>query len=145
MESRVDKAISNFKNGYNCSQAVICAYCDLLGMDEELAFRTSEGFGGGMGQLRDTCGAVTAMFMLAGLKGSDGQLSEGKTKLNTYGTVKNMAEEFKNKNSSIMCRDLLGVDGAPKKRACIGCVQDAAMLIEKYLLEEEKQKPDNEW
>lgn len=136
MESRVEQAIQKHKEGYNCSQAVLCTYCDLLGVDQETAFRISEGFGAGMGGLRDTCGAVTALFMLIGLAESGGLAHEGKTKANTYKVVKNLAEEFKVKNGSIMCRELLNAEGANKKHTCPGCIADACKIAEEFLIKE---------
>ena len=133
MESRINLALEKFMNGYNCSQAVVCTYCDLFGMDEKTAFRISEGFGAGMGGLQDTCGAVTGMFMVASLKNSDGALENGSSKKETYPLIKEMADEFKEINSSTICRDLLKRDGSSRKRSCAGCVEDACKLIEKYL------------
>ena len=64
MENRVERAVTNHNRGYNCAQSVVCAYCELFGMDESAAFRLAEGFGGGMGGMQDgTCGAVAAMYM----------------------------------------------------------------------------------
>ena len=63
MDTRVEKTLEKRKQGYNCAQSVVCAYCELFGMDESTAFRLAEGFGGGMGGMQDgTCGAVTAML-----------------------------------------------------------------------------------
>lgn len=138
MDNRIEKALENHKKGYNCSQAVVCAYCDLFGVDEETAFRLSEGFGGGMGGMQETCGAVTGMYMLAGLKGSGGQLLCGKTKAETYKVIRQLAEEFKSMNSTVICRELLGKDGQPKKRSCQGCIEDASRLVETFLLDMEK-------
>lgn len=142
MESneRIEKALENHKKGYNCSQSIVCAYCDLFGVDEETAFRMSEGFGGGMGGMQDTCGAVTGMFMLAGLKGSGGHTLCGKTKAETYKTIRMLANQFKEMNSTIICRELLGTAGQPKKRSCQGCIEDASRLVEQYLLEQEDKK-----
>lgn len=145
---RVQKAVDLFKSGCNCSQAVICAYCDLFGMDEETAMRVSEGFGGGMGRMRLTCGAVSGMFMLAGLKYSKGVPKDLETRARIYDTVQQMAKAFEEKNGSIVCGDLLGINkpkdiGAEptkrdkefyKKRPCVGCVEDCARLVEEYLM-----------
>lgn len=146
---RVQKAIDLFKSGCNCSQAVICAYSDLFGMDGETAMRVSEGFGGGMGRMRLTCGAVSGMFMLVGLKYSKGIPKDLETRTKIYDTVQQMAKAFEEKNGSIVCGDLLGINkpkdtGATpterngefyKKRPCVGCVEDCARLVEKYLIE----------
>ena len=72
MEKRIKRAINNHQKGYNCSQAVLCAYHDLIGLEERQAFKIAEGFGSGMGGLRHTCGAVTARFMVASYFSSDG-------------------------------------------------------------------------
>lgn len=135
MENRIEIARKKHKEGYNCAQAVFCAYCDLLGMDEQTAFKFSEGFGGGMGGMHETCGAVTAMYMLAGLKHSDGLLDgEGKTKKETYSIVKQLAEEFKNSEGSTICRELLEKNKETRK-TCNDRVGSAAEVIEKLLLD----------
>ncbi|MDD6483211.1 MAG: C-GCAxxG-C-C family protein [Clostridiales bacterium] len=145
--TRKEKAKELFLNGYNCSQAVAGAYCDLFGMDFDDAMRASEGFGGGMGRLRLTCGAVSAMAMLAGLKYGKAQAKDLDTRTLVYETVQKMAGEFEEKNGSIICGELLGAarpkdNGAVpqkrdgefyKKRPCVGCVEDCAELVEKYL------------
>ena len=146
---RVQKAKELFKSGCNCSQAVLCAYCDLFGMDESMAMRVSEPFGGGMGRMRLTCGAVSGMFMLAGLKYSKGEANDIETRTKVYTTVRLLADEFKKINGSITCADLLGVnrpkdDGAKpsdrdahfyKTRPCEHCITDCAKIVEKYLLD----------
>ena len=65
MKATKETAVEKFKKGYNCCQAVACAYCEELGVKEEDMFRITEGFGSGMGGLKDTCGAVTGMFLLS--------------------------------------------------------------------------------
>lgn len=138
MESRIEQAAERHSKGYNCAQAVFCTYCDLVGIDEETAFKMSEGFGAGMGGLQDTCGAVTGMFMVISAKNSGGLEVAGKTKAKTYALIKKLGEEFREMNSSIMCRDLLGVNGK-KLRSCPGCIEDACKLVEKYLFNEEQE------
>ena len=145
-ESRVDKAVELFMKGFNCSQAVFMAYADLFGMDDETAARVSAGLGGGVGRLRETCGAVTAMAMLAGMKygAVDGKDSQNKQK--TYEIVREMVDEFKKTHSSIICRELLELQQAEKsakpdertpeyykKRPCVKNVEDAAKAVEKVL------------
>ena len=145
MINRVNLAEEKFLNGYNCSQAVLSAFCDLYGLDEVTAFKLSEGFGLGMGGYKDECGAVTGMFMTIGLANSDGKLSEGATKLDTYAKLKEAGEEFKEKMESLMCRDLLRKERDMKAAAsqeqieaskgknliCIECVKCAAEILEK--------------
>lgn len=133
MNERVQKALENHKNGYNCSQSVICAYCDLLGIDEKTAFIISEGFGGGMGGLQETCGAVTAMFMLAGMQNSCADVNAPKSKGSTYAIVRDLAKAFKDKNKSIVCKELKGLTGKPMLRTCDGCIEDACKIFEEHL------------
>ena len=81
MKSRVEIAKEKHRNGYNCCQAVVCTYCDLLGMDETLAFRASEAYGLGIAKRYETCGSVCGMMMLAGLKNSDANLEKPGSKV----------------------------------------------------------------
>lgn len=133
MTERYDKVMENFKKGYNCAQSVACAYCDLYGADEKETFRATECFGRGMGVM-GTCGAVSAMAYLVGLKVSDGNLDAPKSKLNCYDTLAPMTQEFLEKNKSMNCRELKGLDTGVMLRSCPGCMQDAAEIIEKNLL-----------
>ena len=112
MKSRVEETIARHDKGYNCAQAVVCTYCDLLGIDEETAFKMSEGFGFGMG-MTEVCGAVSGMTFIAGLKNSDGNLSAPKTKRDTYTLSREMAQKFKEKNGSYICAELKGIRGSP--------------------------------
>lgn len=133
MTERVQKAVENHKKGYNCAQAVACAYCDLFGADEKEVFKMSEAFGFGMGTM-GTCGAVSAMALLAGLKNSDGSLLKPQTKKVSYRTMKEMTQQFLDWNKSVTCAEIKGMNGGPVLRSCDGCVEDAARIIEKVLL-----------
>ena len=137
MTERYDKVTEKHAKGYNCAQAVACAYSDLFGVEEKEAFRATECFGRGMSTM-GTCGAVSAMAYLVGLKLSDADLEHPKTKLDCYNTLKPMQEAFLAKNKSLECRKLKGVDTGLPLRSCLGCMQDAAEIVEKYLLQEEK-------
>ena len=130
---RVAKALENHKKGYNCAQAVACAYADLFGVDEETAFKMTEGFGFGMGTM-GTCGAVSGMAALAGMKNSDGNLEAPATKKETYKLMKAMTKAFIDKNTSVICREIKGVDTGKVLRSCDGCIEDAATIIEETLL-----------
>lgn len=145
--SRQDKAEELFKSGYNCAQSMIGAYCDLFGLDFETAMKITEGLGGGMGRLRLTCGAVTAMFILAGMSKSKAAASDLETRADVYGTVQRMASDFKNIHGTVICAELLG-DIMPKdggsvptkrddefyaKRPCIACIRDCGAIVEKHL------------
>ncbi len=135
MESRVEKAVELHHKGYNCAQSIVCTYCDLFGIDEETAYKASEAFGFGMGQM-EVCGALTGACMLAGLKNSGGLAQVGKTKAQTYRLDRVLGEAFREMNKSVLCRDLKGVETGVVLRSCDGCVEDGARLVEKYLLED---------
>lgn len=134
MSTRSEKAIQLHHKGYNCAQAVVCAYCDLLGLSEEDAYRAAEGFGFGMGGSGEVCGAVSGMALVAGLTNSSGELEGPRTKAQTYKIVKELTKAFQDKNTSVLCRDLLGGPGKPKLRSCDGCVEDAVIILEEKLL-----------
>lgn len=133
MKSRVQIARGRFHNGYNCSQTVVCTYCDLLGITPSDGYCISEGFGGGIAQTRATCGALNALVILAGLKRSDGKDGAGETKMETYALIKEMFADFQRQNGALTCRELMGLDTGKPMRLCIDCVTDAAALAEKYL------------
>lgn len=141
-----EKAKENFMSGYNCAQSVFLAFCEETGLDRETAARLSSSFGGGMGRLREVCGAVSGMFMAAGMiKGyDDPKDQEGKKA--QYQLVQALAEEFKAKNGSIVCRELLGLaqqTDSPvpserteeyyQKRPCAELAADAAEILERML------------
>ena len=110
IEERVEKAKKLFKEGgYNCCQAVVLAYNDIFNISDETAAAMSSGFGGGMGRMREVCGSVSGMVMLAGLikPASDPSVKEWRTA--NYALVQEMAEEFRKLNGSIVCRELLGL------------------------------------
>ncbi|MBN7774279.1 C-GCAxxG-C-C family protein [Clostridium aminobutyricum] len=139
MSKRVEQAVANHKKGYNCAQSVACAYCDLFGIDEQTAFRLAESYGLGMGTM-GTCGAVTAMAMINGMKNSDGNLEAPATKKTTYANMKKMTQEFFDKNGSIMCNEIKGMTGGEVLRTCDGCIEDAAHIIEEILLSEKSEE-----
>ena len=107
MKNKIQKAIANHCKGYNCSQAVACAYHDVLGMEENQVFRLVEGFGSGMGGLRETCGAVTGMFMVASYLESDGNCEQNDSRQSCYKSIYDLAKQFEAKNGTLICRDLL--------------------------------------
>ena len=115
IQHRVDKAVALFKQGFNCSQSVFAACADIYGIeDQALALRLSASFGGGIGRMRQTCGAACGMFMLAGLE--NGSVIEGDSegKKQNYALVQDLANKFKAENGSLICSELLGI--APKQQ-----------------------------
>lgn len=145
-----EKARELFKQGYNCSQAVFCAFAEELGIDFETAAKLSSSFGGGMGRLREVCGAVSGMFMVAGLKYGNTSPTDNETKKEHYARIQELAKRFRDQNGSIVCRELLGLNHKSdnptpekrteeyyKKRPCDELVAMAADIIEKYIIEKE--------
>lgn len=132
-----EKAARNFaEKGYNCCQSVICAYCEEYGIADDDIFKVTEGFGAGMGGLLNTCGAVTGMYMAIGMHNSAGEKDNPtKTKMDTYASVRDVAEKFEEENGSIFCRDLKLVENGVQRVSCQKCVEDAAELVEKYIAE----------
>lgn len=132
MSEAVKKALENHDKGYNCAQAVACAFADRLGKDEKEVFELMEAFGFGMGTM-GTCGAVSGMAAVVGMVESDGALDAPKTKKTSYKMMKELTNKFIEKNSSIICREIKGVDSGKTLRSCNGCIQDAAEIVEEYL------------
>lgn len=148
METEYSKrATELFKRGYNCAQSVFCAFCEETGMDFETALKLSSSFGGGMGRLREVCGAVSAMFMIAGLKLGYTEPNNDAVKGAHYARIQKLAEKFQAKHKTIICRELLGLpEGAdspvPSKRTeeyyrtrpCEQFIADAAQIISEELM-----------
>ena len=143
-----EKARQNFLNGYNCAQAVFCAFCDVTGMDEREALRLSSSFGGGMGRLREVCGAVSGMFMAAGLLYGYDDLEDKSLKTAHYARIQELAARFSSQEKSLICRELLGLTethSAPEpsdrtqeyyqSRPCPRIVETAAQILDKYIEE----------
>ncbi len=132
-----EKAATNFaEKGYNCCQSVICAYCEEYSIADDDIFKVTEGFGAGMGGLLNTCGAVTGMYMAIGMHNSAGKKDNPrKTKMDTYASIRDVAEKFEEENGSIFCRDLKSVENGVQRVSCQKCVEDAAELVEKYIAE----------
>lgn len=144
-----ERARELFKEGYNCSQAVFGAFAQELGMSFETAVLISSSFGGGMGRLREVCGAVSGMFMAAGLAFGTADITDHKAKSDHYALIQSLASEFKEQNGSIICRELLGLSEKKpdvpvpekrteeyyKKRPCAELCADAAEIFAKKLSE----------
>ena len=151
-EIRIQRAVEYFKSGFNCSQSVVAAFADLYGFTEEQALRMSSSFGGGIGRMRQTCGAACGMFLLAGLETGAVRGDDNEGKSNNYSVVQDLAKQFEAENGSLICAQLLGL--APKqpivsqaeqrndayyaKRPCAKMVETAACIFTSYL--EQKNK-----
>ena len=150
--TRREAAMANFMKGYNCSQSVVLAFADMFDIDEATLSKLSSSFGGGMGRLREVCGSVSGMFMVAGLLyGYDGP-ETGQLKADHYARIQELARRFEEKHGSIVCRELLGLSvrhDVPvpeartseyyKKRPCPEMIGDAAEILEQFLDEQNGQ------
>ena len=128
-----------------CSQAMLTAYAAAFGMDRQAALKVSGAFGGGMGRMGEICGAVTGAFMVIGLKFGRTDVKDAKSHEETNRLVKGFTERFKQRNGSIVCRELLGcdliteegrkifIDDKFRDTKCVKFVRDAAEIIEEIL------------
>lgn len=132
MANRAEEAAKKHKQGYNCCQAVACVFAEELGYDEKLIFQVGEGFGGGMGGKECTCGAVCGAVMVTGMKNSV-MGAEKFTKEETYQLSKAVTEKFREKNGSVICKELKGMESGKMLRSCPGCIEDAVHITEEVL------------
>ena len=115
IELRVERAKALFKQGFNCSQAVCAACADIYGIDEQTALRIAASFGGGIGRMRQTCGAACGMFILAGLENGSATPGDAEGKKQNYTLVQDLAVKFKQENGSLICAELLGIAPKPQE------------------------------
>ena len=119
MNTHTEKAAEFFLSGCGCAQAVLAAFTDVTGLDESTALRLASSFGGGMGRMREVCGACSAMFMVAGLLYGDYDPTDVKAKSTHYALIQRLADEFRKEHKTIICRELLGAmaaDRSPNRR-----------------------------
>ncbi|MBD5466737.1 MAG: C_GCAxxG_C_C family protein [Lachnospiraceae bacterium] len=149
MESRVSRAVATFEEGYNCCQSVFSTYADLFGMDRETALKLSCSMGAGVGRMREVCGTVSAMALLAGLKTGNTDPQNQAAKTANYELVRLLADTFREEQGAIVCREILGIRGREKSaaptirtkeyyrtRPCSRTVACASRIIETVLLPE---------
>ena len=141
--TRAEHAAQLFVEGYNCAQAVAMAFCDLTGLDPKLTAKMASSFGGGMGRLREVCGAVSGMLMVTGtLYGYDEDV--GNVKMEHYSLVQQLAGQFREQVGSIICREILDnppSDPVPSprteayyaERPCVRMVYTAASILDDYI------------
>ena len=146
IDARVAKAKALFHEGYNCAQSVALAYADITKLDSELLATIAAPFGGGMGRLREVCGAVSGMSLLAGFIAPSPSCNNPEAKRRNYALVQHLAEQFRAENGDIVCRRLLGLDHdkdeptpSPRteqyyhRRPCAELVGTAARIVGEYL------------
>lgn len=147
LEERVQQAVGLFMEGYGCAQAVTAAFADLYGMDRETALRISAGFGGGVGRMRMMCGTVSALVLLAGLDSGQTEGGNRQGKSVCYRLVQQLVNGFRERNGSVICAELLGLQANTpvthipdertaayyKARPCAAKVESAARIFAEYL------------
>ena len=125
MNERIEQAVEKKQNGYNCAQAVACCYCKELGMDEETLFALTQAFGAGMGTMEGSCGAITGAATVVGLLNKDRSRS--------MQDIRMIMSAFKERNGSVLCKELKGIETGKMLRSCNDCVRDAVEFLEKVL------------
>lgn len=150
MTSHEQKAVELFRAGCNCSQAVFTAFCDVTGLDEKTALRMSSSFGGGLGRLREVCGAVSGISLAAGVLWGYDDLEDKSLKTEHYKLVAGMANRFSDIFGSYICREILNLkdykyspvaeERTPDfytRRPCERCIAAAARILDEEI---EKRK-----
>ena len=143
-----EKARELFMEGCNCAQSSFCAFCDVTGMEKGLALRLSSSFGGGMGRLREVCGALTGIFMAAGILYGYDDLEDKSLKDAHYARIQELAARFQEEWGTLLCRDILGLEEGRSRpvsdertpayyasRPCPRAVASAARILEEYIRE----------
>lgn len=145
--NQVELAVSCFKSGFNCSQAILSTYAESFGLHREVALKLAAGFGGGMGRMAGTCGAVTGAFMVLGLRHGPVEAEDQNARETVYERVREFAKRFETRRGTTVCRDLIHcdistADGLAAAReqqlfatVCPEFVRDAAEILEEMLNE----------
>ena len=140
------QAQAYFLQGYNCAQSVLLAFAPDLGLTNDEAARMASSFGGGMGRLREVCGALSASFLILGLREGYSSPTDDEAKTAHYKRIQDLAEQFRQRHGTIICRELLGLGEGPDNyvpekrteayyasRPCDRCIADAAEIISAFL------------
>jgi len=145
MNTKKSKALTSFRSGHNCAQAVLTTFTDDLGVDTNFALNLASGFGGGMGRIQETCGAVTGSFMVIGIYNSQKQKDGDKRKEKTNNMIQAFSEKFKAIHGTTDCKTLINCDlktdegqkylkdNKLSEKVCEKCVQNAVTIIEELL------------
>jgi len=157
MELHEKKAVALFEEGYNCAQATLCSFAEDIGLPFEMAVKLASSMGGGMGRLREVCGALTGVFLAAGMKYGYTDPSAAEEKAAHYERIQLLARQFKEEAGSILCRELLALPEGPdqptpeartegyyRRRPCGQLVGMAARLMDEMIREEEKKRSQGE-
>ncbi len=145
MNELQEKAVQVHQSGLNCAQAVLTSYCEELNFDKNLALSISCGFGGGMGRLQETCGAVTGAFMVLGIHTCRKYTDNIDRKEKSYSMVQKFAEQFKSIHKSLDCKELLNCDLKTEEgqrymkfhnlsvKVCNKCIADSVIIVENLI------------
>ncbi len=139
MISKAQEAADMFNDGFICSQVVLAALSDKMGLEKELALKIANGFGGGIARKQLICGAVSGAIMLIGLKYGKTDAQDSISHERTYSVIDKFCDEFEKRNKSIMCKDILGCDMTTAREQglfstiCSKCVKDAINIVENLL------------
>lgn len=128
MDSRKEIAVQKRKQGYNCAQAIACTYADYTGVDEEKLYQATQAFGGGMGTMEGTCGAITGACTVLGMY-------HGTNRMETLKGGRKIMNQFLQQNQSVICKELKGVETGKVLRSCEDCVRDACEILEELINE----------
>lgn len=153
LQERVQRAVENFMQGYGCCQSVVAAFADMYGFTDTQAKQVGAGFGGGVGRLRMMCGAVSGIVILVGMDCGQTEGSDREGKAVCYKVVQRLLARFKELNGSVVCAELLSLNGCKvstsyvpdernadyyKRRPCVAKVESAARVFAEYLNEKEQ-------
>jgi len=143
MKTKLDTAVSKFRDGYNCAQSVLYAHCDELKLNKDTALRLACGFGAGMGRKEEVCGAVSGGILVLGLRHGRGEKDDEAAKETTYARTMELMDKFQRRHGSFICRQLLnGIDLTTDEgrkslkeddllnRVCVPCVESVMTILE---------------
>lgn len=133
MESRISDCAALHNKGFNCAQAVACAYADLVDVDKQVLFAATEGLGLGMGGMEGTCGALSGACIICGLAKSGADLERPTTKKDTYKVSREIVARFSEASGATRCRDLKGAGTSEVLCSCPKCIENAARILEEVV------------
>ena len=138
-------AEDKFKNGYNCSQAVFCSFCDEFDCDEKTALSIATGFGGGFGRQGMMCGCLSGAAMVIGMKYGNESKGNPEVRNRTYDKIKEFSRKFEQKFGEMNCADLikLRLDNPDDRQIaadknifaikCSAIVRETAAMLQEYV------------
>lgn len=143
--TKAESATKAFKSGLNCAQSVLSAYSEELNFDQTLALQISSGFGGGMGRMQETCGAVTGAFMVFGIYNSNNSVDEHEIREQTNSMIQSFSQQFKSLHGTLDCGSLLNCDinteegqrflrkNKLNETICENCVANSVKIIDQLI------------